>query len=129
MVLDTSALLAILFDEPERHAFNVQIAADPVRLMSAATYLETAIAIESRWRYEGTRDLKAFIAEAGIEIVSVTAEHAEIARDAYRRFGKGLHAAGLNFGDCFAYALAKSADEPLLFKGNAFSLTDIRPAA
>jgi ribonuclease VapC len=125
MVIDTSALLAILFDEAERHVFNQKIASDAIRLMSAASYLETAIIIDDRLGYEGGRDLKLFMTEAEIEVVPVTLEHAEAARDAYRAYGRGNHPARLDFGDCFAYALAKLSGEPLLFKGDDFTRTDI----
>jgi ribonuclease VapC len=125
MVIDTSALLAILFDEAQRRVFNEKIANDPVRLISAASYLEAAIIIDDRLGYEGVRDLKLFMTEAAIEVVPVTLEQAEIARNAYRAYGRGDHPARLNFGACFAYALAKFSGEPLLFKGDDFSRTDI----
>jgi ribonuclease VapC len=125
MVIDTSAVLAILLGEPEQRRFNEKIEADPVRLMSAASYLETAIIIDDRFGYDGGRDLKLFLTEAEIGIEPVTLDQAEVAREAYRRFGKGNHPAALNFGDCFAYALARLSGEPLLFKGNDFTQTDI----
>jgi ribonuclease VapC len=128
MVIDTSALLAILFDEPEQRGFNERIEADAIRLVSAVTYVEAAIIIDDRLGYEGARDLKLLISEAEMEIVPVTIEQAEIAREANRRYGRGNHPAGLNFGDCFAYALAKSAQQPLLFKGHDFARTDILAA-
>jgi ribonuclease VapC len=128
MVIDTSALLAILFDEPERRSFNEKIEADAIRLMSAGSYLEAAIIIDDRLGYDGLRDLKLFMNEAEIEIVPVTLEQAEIARDGYRRYGRGNHPASLNLGDCFAYALARSAQQPLLFKGDDFAKTDIAAA-
>jgi ribonuclease VapC len=106
-------------------SFHEKIASDPVRLLSAASYLEAAIIIDDRFGYEGARDLKLFLTEAEIEIQSVNLEQAEVAREAYRRFGKGNHPAGLNFGDCFAYALARITGQPLLFKGNDFPQTDI----
>jgi ribonuclease VapC len=129
MVIDTSAVLAILLNEPERRSFNERIEDDPTRLMSAASYFEAAIIIDNRVGRERGRDLKLFVIEAEIEIVPVSLEHAEIAREAYRQFGRGNHPAGLNFGDCFAYALAKAADEPLLFKGDDFGKTDLASAA
>jgi len=129
MVIDTSALVAILLNEPERRAFNQQIEADDVRLLSAGTFVETSIVIESRKGLRARAELDLFLVTANIEIVPVSAEHAEIARDAYRTYGKGKHPAGLNFGDCFAYALAKATGEPLLFKGNDFSQTDITPCS
>lgn len=126
-MLDTSAILAILFDEPERRAFNEKIVAAEKRFMSAGTYLETNLVLESRAGYEGVRDLQYFLDKASILIVPFDAEQAELAGQAYRRYGKGRHPAGLNFGDCFAYALATLKGEPLLFKGEDFSKTDITP--
>jgi ribonuclease VapC len=128
MVIDTSALLAILLGEPEQRQLNERIVADPIRLMSAATYLEAAIIIDDRLGYEGARDFKLFITEAMIEVIPVTIEQAEVAREAYRRYGRANHPAGLNFGDYFAYALAKSAQQPLLFEGSDFARTDIGAA-
>ncbi len=125
MVIDTSAILAILFNEPERRLFNEKIAGDAVRLVSAASYLEAAIIIDDRLGFEGTSDLKLFFAEAGIDVEPVTLEQAEVARGAYRNYGRGNHPARLNFGDCFAYALAKVSKQSLLFKGKDFSATDI----
>ena len=125
MVIDTSAILAILFNESERRRYNKKIADDTLRLVSAATYLEAAIIIDDRLGYDGTRDLKLFFAEAELQVESVTLEQAEAAREAYRKYGRGNHPARLNFGDCFAYALAKVSKQPLLFKGNDFSQTDI----
>jgi ribonuclease VapC len=128
MVIDTSALLAILQDEPERRTFNEAIEAAESRSMSAATFVETSIVIEARYGAEGVRDLDLLISKAGIVLVAVDAEQAEIARTAFSRFGKGRHAAGLNYGDCFSYALAKALGEPLLYKGGDFSRTDITAA-
>jgi len=125
MVIDTSALVAVLLDEPERHAFNQQIVADEVRLLSAATLVETAIVLTSRKGPRAQAELDLYLAKAALEIVPVRAEHAAIACDAYRTYGKGHHPAGLNFGDVFAYALAKATGEPLLFKGQDFTQTDI----
>ena len=127
-MIDSSALIAILQDEPERAAFVRKLGADRVRLLSAANWLEAAIIVDDRLGETGARDLKLFVLEAAIEIVSVTAAQAELARVAYRRFGRGNHPARLNYGDCFAYALARETGEPLLFKGDDFSRTDI-PAA
>jgi ribonuclease VapC len=129
MVLDTSALLAILLDEPERRRFNELIEADPVRLISAANVLETAIVLESRSGEAAGRELDLFLHRAQVEVTAVDGDQVEIARAAFRRFGKGRHAAGLNYGDCFAYALAKASGEPLLFKGSDFSRTDVADAA
>ncbi|HOB50169.1 MAG TPA: type II toxin-antitoxin system VapC family toxin [Mycobacterium sp.] len=129
MVIDTSALVAMLTDEPEAARFEAAVATDPVRLMSAASYLEAAIVIETRFGEAGGRELDLWLHRAGVDVVAVAADHAEGARIAYRRFGKGRHRAGLNFGDCFSYALAKASGEPLLFKGEDFAHTDISAAA
>jgi ribonuclease VapC len=126
MVLDTSALLALLLDEPEAEEFRAAVEEDTTRLVSAATLLETALVIEARKGEPGGRELDTLIQRAEVVVVPVDAEHVSEARRAYRRFGKGRHAAGLNFGDVFAYALARTAGEPLLFKGDDFSKTDIR---
>jgi ribonuclease VapC len=126
MVIDTSALVAILQREPERRAFIEAIEAADARLMSVATFVEISIVIEARHGSEGLRDLDHFISRAGIELVSVDTEHGEVARTAFSRFGKGRHRAGLNYGDCFSYALAIVTEEPLLVKGDDFVHTDVR---
>ena len=126
MVLDTSALLALLLDEPEAEDFREAVEEDTTRLVSAATLLETALVIEARKGEPGGRELDTLIHKAEMVVVPVDAEHVSEARRAYQRFGKGRHAAGLNFGDVFAYALARTAGEPLLFKGDDFAKTDIR---
>lgn len=128
MVIDTSALLAILQDEAERRPFNLAIEAADTRLLSVATFLEASMVLEARLGAEGVRDLDLFIDRADIELVPVDAEQAREARRAYRQYGKGRHAAGLNFGDCFAYSLARVLGEPLLFKGGDFALTDLKSA-
>ena len=125
MIIDTSALLAILQDEPERRAFTEAIAAAAVRRMSAATFLETSMVVEARHGADGVRLLDILIESAGIEVVAVDFAQARIARQAFAEFGKGRHPAGLNYGDCFAYALARQLSEPLLSKGNDFPQTDI----
>ena len=125
MIIDTSALLAILQDEPERRAFTEAIAAAAVRRMSAATFLETSMVVEARHGADGVRLLDILIESAGIEVVAVDFAQARIARQAFAEFGKGRHPAGLNYGDCFAYALAHQLSEPLLSKGNDFPQTDI----
>lgn len=125
MVLDTSALVAMLFEEPDAEVFRQALAADPVLLLSAATALETAIVVEARAGEAGARELDLFLHRGGVEIVAMTEEQFEVARVAWRRFGKGRHPAGLNFGDCFAYALSRTSGEPLLFKGSDFSSTDV----
>jgi ribonuclease VapC len=125
MVIDTSAILAIFLDEPEAADFERRIAADPVRLISAATLVEAAIVIESRLGEPGGRELDLWLHRLGAETVPVDAEQVEMARRAWRRYGKGRHPAGLNYGDCFAYALARTRDETLLFKGDDFARTDL----
>ena len=125
MVIDTSALLAILQDEPERRGFNEAIEAADARAMSIANFVETSIVIESRYGAEGIRDLDLFIERAAIALVDVTPPQGHAARRAFARYGKGRHPAGLNFGDCFAYALATERSEPLLFKGDDFDKTDV----
>jgi ribonuclease VapC len=125
MVLDTSALLAVLQDEAERRSFNEAIeAADSVAL-SVASFVETSIVIEARHGAEGLRALDRFLERAGIVVAGVDLEQGRAARDAFSRFGKGRHAASLNFGDCFSYALATVLGEPLLFKGEDFARTDV----
>ena len=128
MVLDTSALLAILQDEPERRAFNEAIEAADTRLMSVATLVEVSIVLEARHGAEAMRDLDLFIERAGIDLVPVDLEQARVARRAFSRFGKGKHHAGLNYGDCFSYALASVMGEPLLYKGHDFGKTDVASA-
>lgn len=128
MVIDTSAVVAILGMEPESARLAQAIEADPNRLISAATMVETGLVIESRYGTAGGRELDLLVAKAGLSIESVSAEHADIAREAWRRFGKGRHPAGLNFGDCFSYALARTSGEPLLFKGGDFANTDVSVA-
>lgn len=125
MIIDTSALIAILLGEPEAELFAHAIAGAPQRLVSAFTALETGIVIEAKKGDLGGRELDLLIHQAKIEIVPLTAEQLEIARSAWRKYGKGRHPAGLNIGDCCSYALAKTAGEPLLFKGGDFSQTDI----
>jgi ribonuclease VapC len=125
MVLDTSALIAILTAEAEAERFASAIATADRRLLSAANWLETAVVIETRYGPAGGQKLDELVQIAQIQIEPVTAEQAAIARQAYQMYGKGRHPAGLNFGDCFAYALAKSKGEPLLFKGSDFNQTDL----
>jgi ribonuclease VapC len=127
VIVDTSALVAILLREPEGDAFELAIAQAPFPKVSAATYFETGIVVDARRDPLRSRFLDSFLASAEIAIESVTPEQAIMARQAYQDFGRGSgHRAQLNFGDCFAYALAKSLDEELLFKGNDFSYTDVR---
>lgn len=126
MVIDTSALAAIFFSEPERQKFLQTLIAAATRLVSASTMLETGIVVESRLGEAAGRELDLFVVRAGIQVVPFDAEQSDLARSAWRKYGKGRHPAGLNFGDCFSYALAKSTGEPLLAKGTDFSLTDIK---
>lgn len=128
MVIDTSAIAAIAFNEPDAASLEQRIADDPVRMISAATMLEAAMVIEARLGEPGGSELDLWLHKVGVEIVAVEAEHADQARRAWRRYGKGRHPAGLNYGDCFSYALAALTGEPLLYKGNDFSQTDIRAA-
>ncbi len=125
MVIDTSAILAVLHNEPERDLLLRSIVDAPVLRMSAASYVEAGIVLESRLGSAGVHQLILLISRADIQIDYVDREQAEIALDAYRRFGKGRHAAGLNYGDCFSYALAVAKEELLLYKGEDFSKTDI----
>jgi ribonuclease VapC len=125
MVIDTSALLAILLAEPEAESFVRAIAGDPKRLVSALTALEAAIVVGARKGPAGVRELDLLFHSSGITIVSLDSDQVLLARAAYEKFGKGRHPAGLNLGDCCSYALARSSGEPLLFKGDDFSKTDL----
>lgn len=118
-------MLAILQNESERRSFNEAIEAADRRLMSAATFLECSMILESRYGAEALRDFDHFIARVQITIVPVDVEQARIARDAFRRYGKDRHPAGLNFGDCFSYALSGALTAALLFKGRDFAQTDV----
>jgi ribonuclease VapC len=125
MVIDTSAIIAVLLNEVNAAPIAQAIESGSQRLLSAANLLEASIVIESRKGEPGGRELDLLLYRAAIEIVAVDQDQAEIARIAWRRFGKGRHPAGLNYGDCFAYALAKTRQLPLLFQGDDFSRTDI----
>src|ERR1700722_356772 len=115
MVLDTSAVIALLQRGPDAAALWAALDLDAVRRISAATLVEAGIVALARYGEHGEREVDLFIQRATVDIIPVTAEHADIARGAYRRFGKGRHPAALNFGDCFSYALAVALDETLLF--------------
>ena len=128
MIVDTSAIMAILLDEPDAENYHEAIAEAQHCRMSTANFLEAAMVVEARGGVVGGRELDRYVETAPIELVAVTVEQAQRAREAWRRYGKGNHPAGLNFGDCFAYALADATREPLLFKGADFALTDIDPA-
>lgn len=129
MVVDTSAVVAILLREPEADRFIRALADAPVRLLSAVTRVELSFVIEGRKGDAGRVELDRLLQAGAFDMVSVTPQHAEIAIDAFRRYGKGRHRAGLNIGDCFSYALAIAMDHELLFKGDDFILTDVRVAA
>jgi ribonuclease VapC len=129
LIVDTSALIAILRAEPDAESFALALAAAPAPRMSVANYLETALVIDSARDPVASRQVDKVVTRAGLALEPVTAEQARVARAAYRDFGRGSgHPAKLNFGDCFAYALARCADEPLLFKGDDFGHTDVEPA-
>jgi ribonuclease VapC len=125
MVIDTSAIVAIALNEADAAEIEQQIADDPVRLVSAATVLETTMVIETRMGDAGGREFDLWLLKIGAEIVPVDAEQTDAARRAWRRYGKGRHVAALNYGDCFSYALAMTRSEPLLFKGADFAKTDV----
>lgn len=129
MVLDTSAVICILLREPEADRYIQAIVRDPVRLMSAFSVFEAAVVIEARRGRAGAHELDLLLKEAGVASVPFTAEHFDLARDAYRRFGKGNHPAGLNLGDCASYALSRHSEQPLLFKGQDFEKTDVQRAS
>lgn len=128
MVIDTSALVAILCDEPEAALFEAALEQDTTRLISAATLLETSIVIEARFGEVGGRELDLLIHKAQIAVEPFDQEQTEIAREAYRTYGKERHPAALNYGDCFAYALSVVRGEPLLYKGDDYSKTDVKSA-
>ncbi len=125
MVIDTSALVAIFLGEPERKLFLEHILQAETKLISAANALETGIVLEARRGEAAGHEFDLFMVRTKLEVVPVDAEQAEIARSAWRKYGKGRHAAGLNFGDCFAYALVKFSGQKLLAKGEGFRLTDV----
>jgi ribonuclease VapC len=128
MVIDSSALIAILQFEAEHVPFRRAIARAATRLVSATTLLETSMVILGRQQEQGLGELDDLIASSDIRIVPFDARHSALALDAFRRYGKGRHRAGLNMGDCFSYALAKATGLPLLFKGDDFVHTDVKPA-
>ncbi|MDE2764990.1 MAG: type II toxin-antitoxin system VapC family toxin [Chloroflexota bacterium] len=128
MIIDSSALCAVLFGEHDAARYAEAIADAEVSRMSAINLLEAAIVVESRGGQPSADLLDAFIEQAGIEIVPVTADQIAAARSAWRRFGKGNHPARLNLGDCLAYALSQTRHEPLLFKGGDFAQTDVDAA-
>ena len=125
MIVDASAILAICFAEPDAEKFAIALAETDKRLISAVNYLEAAIRIDRDNNVVASQKFDALIEFVNISIEPVTLEHTRLARSAYAQFGKGVHPAALNFGDCFAYALSKHTCMPLLFKGNDFPHTDI----
>ena len=129
MVIDTSALIAILLGEPESLRLAKIIAGTPIRLMSAFSALEAAVVIEARKGESGGRELDLLLHRTQVDIVPLNADQMALARSAWRRFGKGRHAASLNLGDCCTYALSKYAGYPVLFKGDDFSQTDLQVVA
>ena len=125
MIVDTSALIAILDQEPEAERIARTLASTSERILSAANLIEVGIVMQARRGDDGARDVDLLLAKLQVEIVPFTARQADIARNAFRRYGRGRHGAKLNFGDCFAYALAKDESASLLFKGNDFGQTDV----
>ena len=128
MIVDTSAIIAVLFDETDAGIYANAIAQADACRMSAATFVEVSIVVEAQTKNSGSRQLDAFMRRAGLTIEAVTEEQTHLARQAFTDFGKGRHPAGLNYGDCFSYALAKATGEPLLFKGKDFAKTDLAAA-
>lgn len=128
MVIDTSAVVAILRAEPERPRLLHALTQSSTRMIATPSALEASMVLSRSWPDSFEVEVDRFCAEAGVEIVSFTATHLRIARAAFRRFGKGRHEAALNFGDCMSYALSVATGEPLLFKGTDFAATDIAVA-
>jgi ribonuclease VapC len=128
MIVDTSALVAVLYGEPEARDFVERIRGADICRISVANHVELSMVVESQLGPDGARQAEAFLRRAGVIVEPVTLEQGDLARQALLDFGKGRHKAGLNFGDCFAYALARATGEVLLFKGDDFALTDIRRA-
>jgi len=125
MVIDTSALLAVIFNESEAETFAELLATSDTTLLSAVSWLEAGIVIEAKKGKGAARDYQSFLATARVKIVEFTLDQGRIALEAWRDYGKGNHKAGLNLGDCCAYALSKASGRPLLFKGRDFSQTDV----
>jgi ribonuclease VapC len=128
MIVDSSTIIAVLRDEPDAAAIVEALQRASIRRISAVTYVEAAVVVDYNRNPVLSRRFDDLIRDAQMLVETVTVRQAELARQAYRDFGKGRHKAGLNFGDCFAYALAKEMDEPLLFKGNDFAHTDVEVA-
>jgi ribonuclease VapC len=128
MIVDSSVIIAVLRDEPDAYAISEALQAISICRMSALTYVEAAVVTDGNRNPVLSRRFDDLLRDLSVRVEPVTLRQAERARQAYRDFGKGRHKAGLNFGDCFAYALAKELDEPLLFKGNDFRYTDVEVA-
>lgn len=128
MIIDSSAFIAMVRLEPEGEDFAKRIQDAPLAAMSAATYVELSIVMTRMGIADAADEIDGIIDRMGIAVIPVTREQARLAADAFQRYGKGRHPAGLNFGDCFPYALARECGEKLLFKGGDFPLTDIKPA-
>jgi ribonuclease VapC len=126
MVIDTSAVLALLWDEDDAPRILAALENDTTRLMSAASVVEAGIVVQAKYGDSGERELDVLLQRLAVDVVPVTEEQTEYARSAFRLYGKGRHPAGLNYGDCFSYALAVVGGEPLLFTGNDFSKTNVR---
>ena len=129
MIIDSSALVAILVKEPEALLLTTAIVRSPIRRVPSSCFLEASMVLLARQGDDGVRDLDLYIARSRMEIVPFTESQARLARDAFKRYGKGRHPAKLNFGDCMSYALAKETGEDLLFKGTDFGQTDIAVAS
>lgn len=129
MVLDTSAVIAVLVGESSADRLLAAIQADPVRRISVASVVEDSLVLLGRYGESAEPQLDLFLREIGADVIAVGEEHARLTRDAAVRFGRGRHPAGLNFGDCFSYALATACLEPLLFVGDDFSRTDVAVAS
>ena len=125
MIVDSSAIIAMLTGEPDRGEFINLLTQDPIRRVSTVSIVEAGLVMESRTGANGAGDLDLWLLTAGVKVESFDANQADIARRAWRKYGRGRHPAALNFGDCCAYALAKAMNEPILCKGNDFSLTDV----
>jgi ribonuclease VapC len=128
MIVDSSVIIAILRNEPDANELAAALRRAPIRRVSAVTWVESAVVTDGNRNPVLSRRFDDLLRDVHMRIETVTPRQAEIARQAYRDFGKGRHKAGLNFGDCFAYALAKELDEPLLFKGDDFCHTDVEAA-
>lgn len=128
MIIDTSALVAIFYDEPEREEFVRRIYQADRCSLSVASFLELFMVVEKQLGADASRQVESFLRRSSIVLEPVTVEQAYLARQAFLDYGKGRHPAGLNFGDCFSYSLAKALDQPLLFKGEDFNRTDVRSA-